>query len=163
MVVHHTAVAALITVSAVHDVAAEISPPHSPVGRWHTIDDKDGKPRGIIEIIENNGSFEGRIAGTLRPNESIQATCERCPDERRGRKMMGLEILTGLKQQGRGASAVWTGGKILDPDSGKIYDVKLELADGGRTLNVRGYLGIALLGRTQRWKRAPLTMRRPAP
>ena len=52
-------------------------------------------------------------------------------------------------------TAMVADGKILDPDSGKIYDVKLELADGGRTLNVRGYLGIALLGRTQRWKRAP--------
>jgi len=155
MAFYRIALTALMAVSAVHDAAAEISPPHSPVGRWHTIDDKDGKPRGIIEIVDNNGTFEGRIAGALRPNESNQATCERCPDERRGKKMMGLVILTGLKQQGQGTSAVWTGGKILDPDSGKIYDVKLELADGGRILNVRGYLGIALLGRTQRWKRAP--------
>lgn len=149
------ALVALVAGGAVHGVAGESGASHSPVGRWHTIDDKDGKPRGIIEITQNNGIFEGRIAGTLRPNEPAQSTCERCPDERRGKKMMGLVILTGLKQQGQGASATWTGGKILDPDSGKIYDVKLELADGGRTLNVRGYLGIALLGRTQRWQRAP--------
>lgn len=149
------ALIALVAVGAVNGVASDIGTSHSPVGRWHTIDDKDGKPRGIIDITQHNGTLEGRIAGTLRPNEPSQATCERCPDERRGKKMLGLVILTGLKQQGQGASAIWTGGKILDPDSGKIYDVKLELAAGGRTLNVRGYLGIALLGRTQRWQRAP--------
>lgn len=155
MDIRRIALIALVALGAVHDVAADSSTSHSPVGRWHTIDDKDGKPRGIIDITNNNGILEGRIAGALRPNEPRQETCERCPDDRRGKKMLGLVILTGLKQQGQGASATWSGGKILDPDTGKIYDVKLELADGGRTLNVRGYLGIALLGRTQRWQRAP--------
>jgi uncharacterized protein (DUF2147 family) len=155
MDIRRIALVALVTLAAVHDVAADSSTAHSAVGRWHTIDDKDGKPRGIIDITNNNGTFEGRIAGTLRPNEQSRETCDLCPDERRGKKMLGLVILTGLKQQGQGASAIWSGGKILDPDSGKIYDVKLELADGGRTLKVRGYLGVALLGRTQRWQRAP--------
>jgi uncharacterized protein (DUF2147 family) len=127
----------------------------SPVGKWHTIDDKDGKPRGIIEITEKNGLLEGRIAGTLRTGETPNRVCTLCPGERRGQQMLGLLILSGLKREGQGADTVWSGGEILDPDSGKIYRARVHLEDGGRTLSVRGYLGVALLGRTQRWHRAP--------
>ena len=127
----------------------------SPVGKWHTIDDKDGKPRGIIEIIEKNGVLEGRIAGTLRTGEAPDRVCTLCPGERRGQKVLGLLILSGLKREGEGADAVWGGGEILDPDSGKVYRSKVHLEDDGRTLSVRGFIGVALLGRTQRWQRAP--------
>jgi uncharacterized protein (DUF2147 family) len=127
----------------------------SPVGSWHTIDDKDGRPRGIIEIVEKNGVLEGRIAGTLRTGEPADRVCSLCPGERRGQKMLGLLILSGLKRESQATGAAWSGGEILDPDSGKIYRVRLQLEDDGRTLNVRGYVGFALLGRTQRWQRAP--------
>ncbi len=127
----------------------------TPVGKWHTIDDNDGKPRGVVDIIEKNGVLEGRITGTLRAGESLDAICEVCPGDRKGRKMLGMLILSGLKKEGQGSAAVWTGGEILDPDNGKLYRVKLELENGGRTLKVRGYIGFSLLGRTQRWQRAP--------
>ena len=148
-------VGGLLAAVSMADTVAAPAGLSSPVGKWHTIDDKDGKPRGIIEIIERNGLLEGRVAGTLRAGEQPGAVCTKCPGERRGQKMLGLLILSGLKREGRGAESAWSGGEILDPDSGKIYRVKVHLEDGGRTLSVRGYLGVALLGRTQRWQRAP--------
>lgn len=152
--------ASLLAASLLIQVAAQApapaaAPEPTPVGKWHTIDDNDGKPRGVVEIIEKNGVLEGRITGTLRAGESLDAVCEVCPGDRKGTKMLGMMILSGLKKEGQGANAVWTGGEILDPDNGKLYRVKLELENGGRTLKVRGYIGFSLLGRTQRWQRAP--------
>jgi len=147
-------VGGLLSSVAMADTATAPAGLSSPVGKWHTIDDKDGKPRGVIEIIERNGMLEGRIAGTLRAGEQPGMVCTKCPGERRGQKMLGLLILSGLKREGGGAESAWSGGEILDPDSGKVYRVKVQLEDGGRTLSVRGYLGVALLGRTQRWQRA---------
>jgi uncharacterized protein (DUF2147 family) len=152
--------ASLLAASLLIQVAAQAPAPAAaseptPVGKWHTIDDNDGKPRGVVEIIEKNGVLEGRITGTLRAGESLDAVCEVCPGDRKGKKMLGMMILSGLKKEGQGANAAWTGGEILDPDNGKLYRVKLELENGGRTLKVRGYIGFSLLGRTQRWQRAP--------
>jgi uncharacterized protein (DUF2147 family) len=61
-----------------------------------------------------------------------------------------MDIIRGLHADGDG----WAGGTILDPESGKVYRCSLSLRDGGKKLAVRGYLGIALLGRTQVWERA---------
>jgi uncharacterized protein (DUF2147 family) len=127
----------------------------SPLGRWHTISDSDGKPRGVVEIVEQQGTLEGRIVGTLRPDESLERVCEVCPGSRKGQKLLGMQILTGVKPEAGASPPSWSGGEILDPDNGNVYRVRLELEDGGRTLKVRGYLGISLLGRTQRWRRAP--------
>ena len=49
--------------------------------------------------------------------------------------------------------AEYTAGKILDPDNGKVYSSKIQLTDGGRKLNVRGYIGVSMLGRSQIWER----------
>jgi uncharacterized protein (DUF2147 family) len=131
------------------------SPASSPLGRWHTISDSDGKPRGVVEITEQAGVLEGRIVGTLRPDESLDRVCEVCPGSRKGQKLLGMQILSGLKREADASPPAWSGGEILDPDNGQTYRVRLELEDGGRTLKVRGYIGFALLGRTQRWQRAP--------
>jgi uncharacterized protein (DUF2147 family) len=126
----------------------------SPVGLWQTISDVDGKPRALVEIRDAGGQLSGRIVGTLRADEPPDKTCALCPGERKGQKLLGMTILSGLRRQGEGAEAVWTGGEILDPDNGRSYRVNLTLEDGGRTLRVRGYIGVSLLGRTQRWQRA---------
>jgi uncharacterized protein (DUF2147 family) len=47
----------------------------------------------------------------------------------------------------------YVGGDILDPDSGRVYGCKFPLTDGGRTLIMRGYLGISLIGQSQTWQR----------
>jgi uncharacterized protein (DUF2147 family) len=47
----------------------------------------------------------------------------------------------------------WVSGKILDPDDGNVYSCELTLHDGGNTLEVRGYVGIPWIGRSQTWIR----------
>jgi uncharacterized protein (DUF2147 family) len=120
-----------------------------PVGMWNTVSDTDGKPRAIVEIVEENGALTGRIAGSLR-GEPLDKTCELCPGERKGKKLIGMEIFSGLKNKNH----EWSGGEILDPDTGNVYRVKIWLEDGGKSLKVRGYIGFSLLGRTQQWTRA---------
>jgi uncharacterized protein (DUF2147 family) len=122
----------------------------NPVGTWHTISDVDGKPRGIVEITEENGVLSGKISGTLRPDESLDKLCDVCPGDKKGKKLLGMTILSGLKRSGD----EWTGGEIMDPDTGKVYRAKVWLEEGGKKLKVRGYIGVSLLGRSQQWSRA---------
>jgi uncharacterized protein (DUF2147 family) len=122
----------------------------SPVGKWHTISDVDGKPRGVVEIREEKGVFIGTARGTLRQGEPPNPTCDRCPGDRKGKPILGLDILTGLRADGN----EWTGGEILDPDTGKVYKAKIKLIDGGKKLVLRGFVGISLIGRSQTWVRA---------
>jgi uncharacterized protein (DUF2147 family) len=129
-------------------VAAQTAP--SPVGTWHTFDDKTGQPRGVVEIVERNGVLTGIIRGTLVPGEA-EGLCDKCPGDRRNQPITGLEMIRNVRRNG----GTWGGGELLDPDNGKTYRVKLTPAPDGRTLEVRGFIGISLLGRTQTWRRAP--------
>jgi uncharacterized protein (DUF2147 family) len=122
----------------------------TPVGMWHTVSDVDGKPRGVVEITEENGILSGKITGTLRPEESLDKLCEVCPGDKKGKKLLGMTILSGLKR----SSDEWSGGEIMDPDTGKVYRAKVWLEEGGKKLKVRGYIGVSLLGRSQQWSRA---------
>lgn len=122
----------------------------APEGRWRTIDDKTHKEKSIVEIAEVNGELQGKVVKLLnRGDKPANPTCDKCEGDRKGKPVIGMTILWGLKQDGD----EWTGGSIVDPESGEIYDAKLALADDGRKLDVRGYLGVALLGRTQTWVR----------
>lgn len=141
-----TALAFAVALSAPLALRAQLS----PVGVWHTISDTDGKPRGIIEITEVNGEFVGTVKGTLVEGEKPGKVCERCTDDRKGQPLMGMQILRGLKPDGD----EWTGGRILDPDNGKVYKAKVKLIEGGKKLVLRGYIGFSLLGRSQTWVRA---------
>ena len=112
----------------------------SPVGLWKTIDDKTNKPRSIVRIVEENGLVEG---------ESPDRVCDKCDPPRKGQKILGMTFMWGLKKDGN----EFKGGEILDPDNGKIYKCKMKLVDGGKKLDVRGFIGISLIGRTQTWLR----------
>ncbi|MEX2696569.1 DUF2147 domain-containing protein [Rhizobium mongolense] len=79
----------------------------------------------------------------LGPNES--GTCVKCEGALKNAPVTGMVILSGLKKDGD----EYTGGKILDPDSGKIYSSKISLTNGGKKLNVRGFVGVSMLGRSQ--------------
>lgn len=138
----------LLLAAAPAAVRAQAGP--TPLGTWHTFDDKTGTPRGIVEITERNGVLTGTIRGTLVPGEP-QRTCDLCPGERRNQPVMGLEMIRDVRRDGD----TWGGGELLDPDNGKTYRVKLTPSADGKTLQVRAFLGISLFGRTQVWKRAP--------
>jgi uncharacterized protein (DUF2147 family) len=122
----------------------------SPVGLWKTIDDQSGKPKSLIRITESNGEFRGKIEKLFRePGEDPNPKCDKCEDARKDQPIIGMTILTGMKADG----GEYNGGRILDPSNGKIYKSKMSLANGGKALDVRGYIGVPLLGRTQTWLR----------
>ena len=122
----------------------------SPVGVWRTIDDKTGKEKSLVRITEINGEFRGTIEKLFRePNEDQTPNCEKCTGDKKNKPVLGMIIMTGLKTDGE----MYTGGEILDPANGKTYKCKVWLEDKGKKLYVRGFIGMALLGRTQVWIR----------
>jgi len=122
----------------------------SPIGLWKNIDDSSGKPRALIRIAESNGTLQGKIEKMFPgPSEDRNPKCEKCEGALKNVPVIGLVILSGLKKDG----AEYTGGKILDPDNGKVYSSKIQLTDAGKKLNVRGYVGVSMLGRSQIWLR----------
>jgi uncharacterized protein (DUF2147 family) len=124
--------------------------PASPVGLWKNIDDKTGKPKADIRISEANGVLQGRIEKLYRPaNEDQNPICDKCEGADMGKPVVGLSIINGLKKDGE----EYNGGTILDPENGKVYKSKLKLIDGGKRLEVRGYIGMPMLGRSQTWER----------
>jgi uncharacterized protein (DUF2147 family) len=119
----------------------------SIVGVWKTYDDDTNQPAALVEIAEKNGVYIGVITKLLDPNAPVY--CSKCTDSRKGKPVNGLEILTGLKKTG----SSYSGGQILDPDDGEIYRAEIKLKDQGSKLELRAYIGIPLLGRTQSWTR----------
>lgn len=124
----------------------------SPVGLWKTIDDATKKERSLVRITEQGGVLSGRIEKLLDPQSKPDAVCDKCSDERKGQAIVGLNIIRNVRQNADDAS-IWEGGDILDPNNGKVYRVRLKPVDGGKKLEVRGYIGAPLLGRTQVWQR----------
>jgi uncharacterized protein (DUF2147 family) len=121
----------------------------TPAGLWKTIDDNTGKPRSLIRINENNGEFSAVVEKGLLETDTGDKVCDKCTDERKGQKIIGMTIAKGLKKNG----SKYDGGEILDPDNGKIYKCKMTLNEAGDKLEVRGYIGISLIGRSQTWLR----------
>lgn len=121
----------------------------SPVGLWQTIDDKTGNPRSLIRISQQYGKLSAVIEKGLLATDTADAVCDKCTDGRKGQKIIGMTIVTGLRKDGD----QYNGGKILDPENGKIYKCKMQLNEAGDELEVRGYIGISLIGRSQIWKR----------
>jgi uncharacterized protein (DUF2147 family) len=122
----------------------------SPAGLWKTIDDKTNAEKSLVRITEAAGVFTGKVEKIL--TDKADAKCTECTDERKGQPVQGMTILRGIKPDA-GEKGSWVGGDILDPNNGKIYKVLLKLVDGGKKLDVRGYIGMPMLGRTQTWHR----------
>ena len=138
-------IALLLCCAALNASAAD-----SPLGVWRTIDDQSGKEKSLVRITEVNGELHGTIEKLFRnPNEEQHPNCDKCTGEKKNKPVIGMTILTGLKLK----DGEYAGGEILDPANGKIYRCKMWTSEGGKKLNVRGFIGVALLGRTQVWIR----------
>jgi uncharacterized protein (DUF2147 family) len=125
------------------------SPPgRSPLGLWKTFDDKTGTARAIVRVYEENGKLFGRIERSFTPG-SEKRVCEVCTDERKNQPIIGLLIIRGMKA----SDGEYSGGDILDPESGSVYRCRFHVDDSGTHLILRGFIGISLLGRTQTWVR----------
>ncbi|PTY38816.1 hypothetical protein BGP77_10175 [Saccharospirillum sp. MSK14-1] len=120
----------------------------SAEGNWRTIDDETGEAKSIVRIWNDGGELKGEIVELLNPTEP-NPVCTECKGSRRNQPLVGLNIIWGLEQDGD----EWVDGNILDPQNGKEYSAQLKVTEGGSQLEVRGYLGFALIGRTQTWHR----------
>ncbi|WP_374365519.1 DUF2147 domain-containing protein [Piscinibacter sp.] len=138
--------ALLIAAFALHAAALAQA---TPVGLWKTIDDETKTEKSLVRIVESGGVLGGKIEKLLDPAKQNDV-CDKCSDERKGKPIVGLSIIRNAKQDGEDKS-VWTGGEILDPNNGKTYRLRLKPLDGGKQLEVRGYVGPFF--RNQTWIR----------
>ena len=125
----------------------------TPIGNWHSIDDETKKPKAEVRISLNAaGTLSGVVEKSLLPVSDEDPLCNLCTDDRKGKPKIGMEIIRGGKKaEGKD---VWEEGKILDPSNGKNYSLRLTPIEGGKKMEVRGYIGTPMIGRTQIWIRA---------
>ncbi|OYQ39044.1 hypothetical protein CHU94_16665 [Rhodoferax sp. TH121] len=121
----------------------------TPVGLWKTIDDKDGSAKSEIRIVDNGGVVSGKIERDLNPKAKPDDKCTECKDDRKDQPIIGLELIRGLKKtEGKD---IWEGGTIVEPSSGKVYKMTMTPIEGGKKIEMRGYIGFFY--RTQTWIR----------
>lgn len=125
----------------------------APAGLWKTIDDSSKTEKSLVRIAETNGVFTGRIEKLLGPDAKPDAVCEECTGERKGKPIVGMTIISGIKKNAE-HEGLWDGGSILDPNNGKTYKLRLKPSDDGKKLEVRGYIGAPMFGRSQTWFKA---------
>ena len=113
-------------------------------GKWKTIDDETKQAKSIVEIYKkSDGKYYGKVYQLLI--KPANANCVECKDDRKNKPILGMEVIRSLKKEGN----EFTGGSITDPKTGKTY--KCTITRNGDQLNVRAYLGVSILGRTQTW------------
>ncbi len=120
----------------------------SITGKWKTIDDSTGKEKSVVEIYEKNGKYYGKIIELINPSKP-NPTCDNCSGDEKGKPIEGMVIIKNMKKDG----SSYSGGTITDPQSGKQYKCLIK-TNGTDKLDVRGYIGISLVGRTQTWLKA---------
>ena len=122
----------------------------TPQGLWQSVGDSSGKPRAQVRLSLADGAITGRIERTLQAvAPGVIQRCTLCADDRKDQPMIGMEIIR--RARASADPAVWEGGEILDPDKGKTFKLRLQLQDGGKQLQVRGYIGPFF--RNQTWIR----------
>ena len=116
-------------------------------GKWQSKNEDTGKVESVIEVYEKDGKAFAKIVEIMNPDRK-NAVCDLCKGKKKNQPIMGMDILSGLKKDGK----EWSGGKIVDPKSGKEYKCYIELESADK-LKIRGYIGFALIGRTAYWYR----------
>ena len=119
----------------------------NPVGLWKTIDDETKTEKSYVRIAEAGGVLSGKVERIIDPAKQNEV-CEKCTDERKDKPILGMTIVRNAKKTDDGT---WEGGDILDPNNGKVYRLRLKPLDGGKNLEVRGYIGPFF--RNQQWVR----------
>ena len=137
-------VAAVAILSAIFGAPALAQ--DSAVGLW-----KNAEPDKVtfIRTYEDGGKLRGKIEKVMKNNvEDKDSKCTKCKDENKDKPMVGLQLIWDMQKDGD----KWSGGKLLDPETGRVVNCKLETAEGGKKLLVKG--SIAFLSKTQTWTRA---------
>ena len=122
---------------------------NTPVGLWKTIDDDGKTEKSLVRITDGGGTLTGKIEKIFDAAKQ-DSKCDKCTDERKDKPVLGMVILRDAKQDAEDKEA-WTGGEILDPNNGKTYKTRLKPVEGGKLLQMRGYIGPFF--RTQVWQR----------
>ena len=125
---------------------------NTPVGLWRTIDDDGKTEKSTVRITSVGGVLTGKVEHITDPAKADEK-CVKCEDDRKDKPIVGMVIISGAKQDAEETDK-WVGGMILDPAKGSSYKVRIKMIDGGKKLEVRGYIGSPMFGRTQTWIRA---------
>ena len=123
---------------------------NTPAGVWKTIDDETKTEKSLIRLSESGGVVSGKLEKFLDPATKADLVCDKCADDRKDKPIMGMTLVRNAKQAADDKS-VWEGGDILDPNNGKVYKLRLKPLEGGKTMEVRGYIGPFF--RNQTWIR----------
>lgn len=121
----------------------------TPIGLWKTIDDDGKTEKSLVRITESGGVLSGAIEKIFDPAKQ-DSKCDKCTDDRKDKPVLGLVIIRNVRQDADDKS-LWSGGEILDPANGKTYKTRLKPVDGGKSMEMRGYIGFFY--RTQVWQR----------
>ena len=124
----------------------------TPAGLWRTIDDDGKTEKSTVRITVVNGVASGKVEHITDPAKADEK-CVKCDDDRKDKPIVGMTIINDVKQDPEDPG-LWDGGLILDPAKGSTYKVRLKVTEGGKKLEVRGYIGSPMFGRTQTWIRA---------
>lgn len=133
-------------------VVSALAHAQSPAGVWKTIDDATGKEKSLVRITEAAGVLTGKVEKGLEPGVKPDSRCDECTDSRKGQPIIGMSIIRNVKKSDK-VDMVWDGGDILDPNNGKVYRVRLMPSADNKKLEVRGYVGAPMFGRSQTWLR----------
>ncbi len=139
-----TATLALVLMAATSAAWAQAT----PAGLWKTIDDETKAERSLVRISDTGGVLSGKIEKIFDAGKA-DAKCDKCEGARKDQPVVGMTIIEGARKHA--TDAQWEGGTILDPNNGKTYKLRLTPKDGGKSLEVRGYIGF--LYRNQTWIR----------
>jgi uncharacterized protein (DUF2147 family) len=137
----------LLVVAAL--IANHVFAQATPIGLWRVIDDDTHQATSLVRISEAGGTITGKVERLLDPAMQ-DARCDKCTDERKDKPVVGMTIIRNVRQDAEDKE-VWTGGEILDPNNGKTYKTRLKPVEGGKHLQMRGYIGPFY--RTQTWVR----------
>jgi uncharacterized protein (DUF2147 family) len=127
---------AIVLLAAIDHACAQ----PTPVGLWKTIDDNDNTARSLVRISESGGVYIGKLEKILDTDAKPDETCDKCTDERKGKRLLGMTLIRNIRQN-PDDKEIFDGGDIVDPDDGKVYRLRLKPEDGGKRLQVRGYIG----------------------
>ena len=121
----------------------------TPLGLWKTIDDETKTEKSLVRLTEAGGVVSGKVEKVFDATKQ-DAKCDKCSDDRKDKLVLGMTIVRNVKQNADD-KAIWDGGDILDPNNGKVYRLRMKPLDGGKALEVRGYIGPFF--RNQQWIR----------
>lgn len=124
----------------------------SPEGLWQTSHPLTGLPRAEIRLEIKDGVLSGKIERVLLSSDQQYSTCDWCTGHLKNTAFLGMIILDGLRQSSS-SPHIWSGGQVLDPDSGRIYKARIRLEADGRSLQLRGYSGSEFFGKNETWLR----------